>query len=194
MSPLLAEALTETIQMAARKLTSHRRREFQAGMVLKYCQGSPRQAERLFGWGRDAVRTGLNELRTGIRCVENFCARGRRKTEVKNPALVGQIHALVEPESQADPKFQTPLAYTRLTAKAVQQQLAACSSTQQVPAERTVHDMLNRLGYRLGRVRKTKPQKKSLRLTRSSSTYGKSTPRPPATRKRSASHSIPRPR
>jgi hypothetical protein len=78
----------------------------------------------VFGWGRDAVRTGLNELGTGMRCVENFSARGRRKTEVKNPALVAQIHAIVEPESQADPKFQTPLAYTRLTAKAVRQQLA----------------------------------------------------------------------
>ena len=30
-----------------------------------------------------------------------------------------------------------------------------------MPAERTVHDILNRLGYRLGPVRKTKPQKKS---------------------------------
>jgi hypothetical protein len=36
---------------------------------------------------------------------------------------VSLIHALVEPESQADSKFQTPLAYTRMTAKAVHEQL-----------------------------------------------------------------------
>jgi sulfur carrier protein ThiS len=37
-----------------------------------------------------------------------------------------------------------------------------------VPAERTVHDILNRLGYRLRPVLKTKPQKKFPRQTRSS--------------------------
>ncbi len=79
----------------------------------------------MFGWGREAVETGLNELRTGIRCVDNFSDRGRRKTEELHPELAAQIHAMVEPESQADPKFQTPLAYTRITAKPVREQLVA---------------------------------------------------------------------
>ena len=159
MPAVLTESLKETIQTAAAKLTGVRRREFQAEMVVKYCAGSPRRAERVFGWGRAAVRTGLNELRTGIRCVDNFSARGRRTTESKNPALVAQIHVIVEPESQADPKFQTPLAYTRITAKAVRQQLSARGAPQHLPAERTLRDILNRLGYRLRRVRKTKPKK-----------------------------------
>jgi hypothetical protein len=73
----------------------------------------------LFGWGRAAVHTGLNERRTGIRCLDAFSARGRPRTEEQQPELVEVIHALVEPASQADSKFQTPLAYTRLTAKAV---------------------------------------------------------------------------
>ncbi len=69
----------------------------------------------------------------------------------------------MEPHSQADPKFQTPLAYTRMTAKAVREQLLAKASQTScaVPPERTLHDILNRLGYRLRRVRKTKPQKNS---------------------------------
>lgn len=192
MSTVLTAALTETIQSAARRLTSWRRREFQAEMALKYCEGNARRAERLFGWGRNAVHTGLNEFRTGIRCRENFSARGRQKSEVKNPALVAQTHALVEPESQADPKFQTPLAFTRLPAKAVQQQLATGGSP--APAQRTVRDLLNRLGYRLRRVRKSKPQKHSARPTRSSTTCGKSTRRPPARRKRCGFRSIPRPK
>jgi hypothetical protein len=109
----------------------------------------------------------LNELRTGIRCVEDYSTRGRPKTEAKHPELVQEIHALVEPATQADPKFQTPLAYTRITAKAVCEQLAANAAAdgRPVPAERTVHDILNRLGYRLRRVQKTKPQKKSRRLS-----------------------------
>ena len=142
------------------------------------------------------MNTGLNELRTGIRCVDGFSARGRHKTEEQQPELVSEIHALVEPESQADPKFQTPLAYTRITAKAVHEQLKANAAGKKphVPAERTVHDILNRLGYRLRPVRKTKPQKKFPKPMPSSTTCDKSTPKPPATRRRSASRWTPRPR
>jgi hypothetical protein len=173
----LTDAVRETILSAARKLTGFRRRQFQAEVAGQYCQGSARQAEQLFGWGRDAVETGLNELRTGIRCLDNFSARGRHKTEQLDPTLVDRIHAIVEPQSQADPKFQTPLAFTRVTAKAVREQLLAedaatppTATAPSVPAERTLYDILNRLGYCLRRVRKTKPQKKFPRPTPSSTT------------------------
>lgn len=165
MSRELTGAVRETMKSAARKLTGVRRRQFQAEVAWQYCQGSARQAERLFGWGRAAVETGLNERRTGIRCLDNFSTRGRRKTEEEHPALAEQIHALVASESQADPKFQTPLAFTRLTAKAVREQLSAPASGAPLPAERTMYDILNRLGYCLRRVRKTKPRKKSLKPT-----------------------------
>ena len=192
----LTESVRETIQSAARKLTGFQRRQFQAEMAIKYCRGNPRRAEQVFGWGREAVNTGLNELRSGIRCVEDYSTRGRRKSEEKSPELVEEIHALVEPESQADPKFQTPLAYTRITAKAVHERLVANTTGdgRHVPAERTVYDILNRLGYRLRRVQKTKPQKKSLKQTPSSTTCEKPTRRPPKPRKRSASRSTPRPK
>lgn len=173
----LTDAVRETIQSAARKLTGFLRRQFQAEVARDYCQGSARQAEQLFGWGRDAVETGLNELRTGIRCHDNFAARGRHKSEQLDPTLVDRIHALLEPVSQADPKFQTPLAFTRVTAKAVREQLLAEAAVTpatvtpaQVPAERTLYDILNRLGFSLRRVRKTKPKKKSPRPTPSSTT------------------------
>jgi Rhodopirellula transposase DDE domain len=192
----LSESVKEDLLLAAGKLTGYRRREYQAEMAIKYCEGSPRRAKRVFGWGREAVRTGLHERRSGIRCLDNFGARGRRTTEETHPEWVARIHALVEPESQADPKFQTPLAYTRITAKAVHQHLAAAvaGTDQPVPAERTVSDMLNRLGYRLRRVRKTVPKKKFPKPMPSSSTSAKSTPKRGMTRKHSASRSTPRPR
>lgn len=163
MSTELTEQVKETIRSAAQKLTGYRRRQFQAEVAEQYCDGNPRRAETVFGWGRDAVRLGLHERRTGLRCVDDYSSRGRRKTEDKSPALVVAIRALVEPESQADPKFQTPLAYTRMTAKAVHERLTAraTKTSEPVPAERTLHDILNRLGYRLRRVQKTKPQKNS---------------------------------
>ena len=177
----LTESVEETIKSAARKLTGFRRRQFQAEMAIKYCQGHPRRAEEVFGWGRDAVNTGLNELRTGFAAwtVSQLAAGTRPKSSIRNWSR--RSMALVEPESQADPKFQTPLAYTRMTAKAVHEQLEAnaAGEDRHVPAERTVHDILNRLGYRLRPVRKTKPQKKFPRPTPSSTTCGKSTPKPP---------------
>ena len=92
------------------------------------------------------------------------------------------IHALVEPESQADPKFQTPLAYTRMTAKAVHEQLKAnaVGKNQHVPAERT--------------VRKAKPQKKFPKPMPSSTICDRSTPKLQRTRKRSESRWTQRPR
>jgi hypothetical protein len=196
MSTELTESVRDTIQLAARKLAGFRRRQFQAEMAIKYCRSNPRRAERMFGWGREAVNTGLNELRTGIRCVENYSARGRRKSEEKTPELAQEIHALVEPKSQADPKFQTPLAYTRMTAKAVHERLVASATghARQVPTERTVHNILNRLGYRLRRVQKTKPQKKSRKPTPSLRISGKSTRGPHKARKRFASPWTPRPK
>lgn len=165
MSEDLSDAMREVIRSGARKLTGFRRRQFQAEVALRYCQGSARRAERRFGWGRDAVDLGLNELRTGVRCVDNFSG-GRPKTEERDPTLVERIQAIVDPSSQADPKFQTSFAFTRIAAKAVRAQLAAAPTAEgHLPAERTIHDILNRLGYRLRRVRKTKPQKKFPRPT-----------------------------
>ena len=191
----LTASMRETIRSAAKQLTGARRRQFQAEVAVRYCKGSPRRTEEVFGWGRDTVNKGLHEQRSGISCVDNFSARGRRKTEEKYPEMAQRIEALVAPESQADPKFQTPLAFTRMTAQAVREQLAKddCDEHSPLPAVRTVRDMLNRLGYRLRRVRKTQPQKKFPRRTTSLRTSDKCTHKPPTTRTRCGFPSTPRP-
>ena len=158
-TPLMDDA-RQVILRAATLLTGHTRRLFQAEMAHRYCRGSARLAETTFGWGREAVHTGLHELRSGIRCVEDFEARGRPTTEEKHPALEEHIRRLVDPHAQADPKFQTPFAYTRITAKAVRDALLAIPELAgQVPTRQTVGDMLHRLGYKLRRVQKARPQK-----------------------------------
>lgn len=173
------------ILSAATLLTGHRRRRFQAEMAHLYCGGSARLAETTFGWGRDAVHTGLNELRSGIRCVEAFESRGRTTTEDRHPALEGHIRRLVDPHAQADPKFQTPFAYTRITAKAVREALLTIPELAgAVPTRQTVGDILNRLGYKLRRVQKARPQKSCPRPTPSSLTFRRpaASPRPTRTR------------
>lgn len=161
MSPLTDDVI-QTIQAAAKLLTGYRRRQFQAQMARKYCNGSARCAETTFGWGRAAVDTGLNELRSGIRCLDAYHLRGRKKTEELCPQLEDHINRLVEPQAQADPKFQTPLAFTRITAKAVRDALQTQPEVKDfVPSRQTVGRVLNRMGYRLRRVLKTRPEKNS---------------------------------
>jgi ABC-type transporter Mla subunit MlaD len=176
----LTDDVVQTIQSAAKLLTGFRRRQFQAETAIKYCNGSAREAETTFGWGRAAVNTGINELRTGIRCLDAAHLRGRKKTEELCPKIEDHVHRLVEPQAQADPKFQTTLAFTRITAKAVRDALKAEPEVQGfVPCRQTVGRLLNRLGYRLRRVLKARPEKKSQKPTRSSRTS-----KPPAPRRR----------
>jgi len=152
-----------TIRAAAKRLTGVRRREFQAQVALEYCGGNTRRSEAVFGWGRETVRTGLGELRSGIQCRGNFSARGRHRTEEKLPYLEEDIRSLVDPQSQVDPKFQSPFAYTRMTAKAVREALIEHKdyASEELPDERTFRRLLNRLGYRMRRVQKAKPLKKN---------------------------------
>jgi hypothetical protein len=158
----LTEQHVSTIKDAARKLVGDKRRSFQAQVTVNYIGGNARKAEAKFGWCRKTVTLGLNEMRTGITCLGNFSARGNHKTEEKLPQLKADILSLVEPESQTDPKFQSPFQYTRMTAKAVRQSLInkKCWKDQYLPCENTIGNILNRLNYRLRRVQKRKPLKK----------------------------------
>lgn len=158
----LTERHIATMKDAAKKLTGAQRRAFQAQVALDYLDGNPRRTERVFGWRRETVELGLNELRTGITCVGNTTARGNRKTEEKQPALEADIRSLAEPQSQQDPKFQSPFQYTRITAKAMRKALIEQKGwkSEELPCEKTIGNILNRLGFRLRRVQKAKPVRK----------------------------------
>jgi hypothetical protein len=150
------------IRSAARRLKGHQRRLFLAEVASQLCDGNPRQAERRFGWGRDTVAKGLHETTQGIRCLEHFAARGRQRTEDKNPQLASDIRAIVEPHTQADPELRSSRRYTNLSAAEVRQALIDRGhAAEQLPSERTLRDILNRLNYRLQRIQKGKPLKKT---------------------------------
>ena len=158
----LSEQHITTIKDAAKKLTGAKRRAFQAQVAIDYLNSKPYLAEKTFGWDRKAVALGLNEHRTGLVCFDNFKARGNKKTEAKTPQLEIDIVALAEPESQIDPKFQTMFKYTRITAKAMREALITQKgwTDEQLPCEKSISNILNRLGFRLRRVQKAKPLKK----------------------------------
>lgn len=166
---MIADPMRKLLKTAAGLLTGAERREFQAKTTVELFKGSARAAETVMGWNRDTVELGLNELRTGIRCVDNFGARGRKKTEALVEGLEADIRDLVDARAQADPQMRTTLAYTRITASRVREALRQEKGylEEQVPCLRTISNILNRLGYRLRRVEKTRPQKNSRRPTRS---------------------------
>ena len=151
------------LRLGAQRLTGYQRRLFQAQVCLTLCDGNPRQAERRFGWGRHTVQKGLHEQHSGIRCLENFPTRGARRSEEKNPQLAADIRAIVEPQTYADPELKSPRLYSNLSAAEVLSALKTTKGYHQgdLPSERTMRDILNRLGYRLKRVQKGKPLKKT---------------------------------
>jgi hypothetical protein len=171
MSGSLTGELIASVPSASNKLTGFKRRQFQAEMTTKYCDGSARRAESVFGWSRRCVNTGLNELRTGIRCVDGFSRRGRKKTEDKVPEIQSEIQKLADPHAQADPKFQTTQAFTRIIAKSVREQLLKNRKLRdQTPCRQTIGTPLNRMGYSLKRVQQTRPEKRSRKRIPSSAT------------------------
>jgi len=160
--PTLSKQYIATLKNAAKKLTGAKRRAFEAQVTLDYFDAKAYLAEQAIGWDRKTIALGLNELRTGIVCVDNFKARGNKKTEVKNPQMEVDIVALAEPQSQTDPKFQTLFKYTRITAKGMRIALITEKNWtgKDLPCEKTIGTILNRLGYCLRRVQKAKPLKK----------------------------------
>jgi hypothetical protein len=101
-------------------------------------------------------------LHSGITCVDNFSARGRKPCEFHVPCLFEDIRALVAEHLQTDPTFQTTRLYCRLSAPEVRKQLIDRKgyTDKQLPTVQTVAEKLNRLGFRLRSVVKSRPQKK----------------------------------
>ena len=90
-------------------------------------------------------------------------ARGRPRWEVENPQRAADIRDIVEPRTQADPELKSARRYTNLSAAEV---LAALreqkhDSVEDLPSERSMRDILNRMNYRLKRIQKGKPLKKT---------------------------------
>ena len=159
----LTEALKKTYIKTAQLLKGSERRMFMAGIVKSLGYGGQSLAAKELGWCRDTIRKGMSELESGIPIVDNFAARGRKRTEEKLPNLLTDIRAIADAQSQTDPSFQSTRLYTRMSARAVRQALIEQKgySDGQLPTEETIRVKLNELGYRLRAVQKSRPQKNS---------------------------------
>src|SRR5262245_15197836 len=156
LSPEMCSWLVET----AGSFHGARRRRFLA-QTVEALGLSHRHAARALGWARDTVRKGMHELHSGITCLDNFSARGRKPIEVHLPALLLEICDLVQDHLQTDPTFPTTRLYCRVSAAEVRQQLIDRKGypQQHVPSVQTMTTKLNDLGFRFRPVTKSKPQK-----------------------------------
>lgn len=147
------------------------RRRFQAQVVLDHCNGNTSQARYLFGWDQRTTRKALLEKQKG-KVIADLPRSGRKSFSEKLPNLQTDIRSLVDPNSQTHPTFKTTFRYTRMTAKAVLEALVKEKGykSEELPALSTMRELLGKMGYRLRRVQKTKPQKKFPKPTRSSRT------------------------
>ncbi len=160
--PSLSPSQIADLRLAASHMIGPQRRAFEAEMTLKYSGGDPLMAEVVFGWGRQTVALGLAERRTGIICLGAQSAfSGRKRWEEQHPQAAQALRHLADAHAQQDPTFRTSVTYTRLTAQAALQALRDQGyRADQLPSPSTMAEALNRMGFRLRKVVKAKPQKK----------------------------------
>lgn len=169
----LSSSLKGLFVETAKVLKGSARRLFIARTVTELGSGGQRQAERELGWNRGTIRKGMHELRSGISCVDNFSARGRKPVEEQLPNLLTDIAAIVDSQSQVDPQFRSQRLYTRLDAAEVRRQLVLkgysdkvpCEAGTELPTAQTITSKLNGLGYYPQKVAKSEPKKRSPRPT-----------------------------
>ncbi len=154
----------DLLVLAARQLKGRQRRMFLAQVCETLCDGSTRKTEQRFGWGRETVAKGLFEQDQDEPDLPQPATsrRGRQRSEDKNPQLSVDIRLIVEPHTHPDPELKTERQYTNLSAAEVRQALLDRGYQEgQLPSERTIRDILNRMNYRLKRIQKGKPLKKT---------------------------------
>jgi len=158
----LNKNLIKTFKKIAKDLSGAEKRSFMGEITRPYLEGNARKAESIFGWNRKSVSLGVKEVTQGIICYVDIHQRGKPPIEIKMKDLEKDIKALIEPDTQVDPQFKSDLRYVRITAKKIRKWLIRKKGyrSKELPQERTINHLLNRMGYTLKRVQKIKPLKK----------------------------------
>ncbi len=168
MSIQLTESVKKMLAETALKLKGAFKRRFQAQTVLELGHGGSLLVQKELGWDRGTIRKGIKELKSGITCIDNYSARGRKKIEKDLPSLLSDIKSLVDSQSQIDPSFKSDRLYTRLSAAEIRNQLIKQFgyTNKELPTSETIRIKLNELKYSLKRVAKIKPKKNSQKPTK----------------------------
>ena len=159
---VLSKTINSLLKSAADKLKGSLRRQFIAETVIELGAGGQSIAERELGWNRGTIRKGMHELVSGIKCVDAYNLRGRKKSEVRLKNLERDIRDIVEIKTQADATLHTTRQYVKMTVEEIRKQLIEQKNykDEEIPKRRTINNVLKRLSLHLKKVLKNKPFKK----------------------------------
>ncbi|SPF52480.1 conserved hypothetical protein [Candidatus Desulfosporosinus infrequens] len=144
------------------KLKGSDRRVALASVSVVIGRGGQTIVANEFNVSRDTIRKGAHELKSGIKIVDAFNARGRKPFEAKHSNLIRDVKDIVDSQSQTDPNFKTTRLFTRITVNVVRKQLIKHKGydDKDLPTNQTLNNKINKMGYQLKKVRKSKPLKK----------------------------------
>ncbi len=159
---ILSSAVVGVLSSGAKRLHGAEKRQYMAEAVHSLGRGAQRACEKQLGWCRNTIRKGWHELKSGINCLDNYSARGRKKCEEKNPKLLGHIKKIIESSLQADPAMNSERIYVKMSCNEIRKQLKKQFHypDKNIPSEGAMRRILNENNYFLRKVRKTIPKKK----------------------------------
>ena len=129
------------------------RRLLAGGEALTLGRGGVSTVARATGLARTTVQRGVADVRAGETATKGRVRRagaGRPRVEQRDPALRGDLTALIEPTSRGDP--ESPL---RWTTKSVRKLAAELRRQGHRVSHQTVAELLHDMGYSLQANRKT---------------------------------------
>ena len=82
----ISPQVIDSFNSALRKLTGYSRRALAAEICTEFFDSSPTKMERHLKVGREMIKLGLKEHRTGIRCLDGYSLRGAKKKKLPTKA------------------------------------------------------------------------------------------------------------
>jgi len=110
---------------------------------------------------RKFVKKCLNIVKNNLKITSNKHKCGRKKIIEKYPNLEEDIKIIIDEHSSTDPQFKTEKQFVKLTIDEIMKRLINTNKYQKGFIGRsTLGDLLNKMGYNLKKVQRTKPLKK----------------------------------
>lgn len=157
------ENVYKNIINSIKKMKGYSKRTSIAGFI-KDTKISINKATTIFNHSYRYIKKGLNELELGKEIKLDFETRGRKPIEKKLPDLADDIKNIVQDWSQTDPKFKTEKRYVKLTIKEIRNRLIQTGKYDDasLPKKSFLSTFINKIGFKLRKVQKSKPLKKVL--------------------------------
>jgi len=152
----------EDMNNAMKGKTSAEKRRTKWEIAIKYFDGKARKTNAFTGWNVGCVQKGIDEIKTWKVYEDQRKWGNNKRWEDKVPWLRKSIEKIVEPHAQIDPTFKTAMAYVKITVPKIREILKEeWYNWENLPSERSLYGIVNRLWYSTKKVQKKKPIKKN---------------------------------